>query len=67
MEHDDRETGASTDLPTQCTNCNDRLESDEWHPTESVDSDGEVQAIRVFCDEECHSKWHARRTGQATE
>jgi len=67
MQDDNREPRTSTDLPSRCANCGAPLEPDEWHPTETIVDDEEVQKLLVFCDEECHSGWENQHTRRSVD
>lgn len=62
MQDNNQETKSRIDLPSRCAHCDSTLEADEWHPTESIMRDGEVETILAFCDEECRTEWERQRT-----
>lgn len=60
MHDHNRKPRSDSELPSHCENCGAKLETDEWHPTESVSGDDGVQRLLVFCDEECLSSWEGQ-------
>jgi hypothetical protein len=40
-----------------CTHCDERIDSEEWHPVATLRDEEGTAEIYAFCCEECRSAW----------